>query len=346
VLPERFEEPTPIGRGGQGETFRAFDRQTERHVAIKVLTLAGREWKDFELFERECAVLRTLDHPGVPAYYEHFADEAAGRWFLVMELIEGQPLSEDLAWQRRRTEAQLLGVLEGVLDILSYLHALRPMVIHRDIKPGNLIERDDGRVALVDFGGVTHALRNKGGSTMIGTFGYMAPEQLYGRAGPHTDLYALGATIAALAGGTEAEELPRKGMDIDVASLVGEGPLRRALLGMCRSDLEQRAASVEDVRRLIAEPEPGSEPKMLPAPDAALVRRNASMPVRRRRVTDGMTKAQRRGFAWSLPAVIVMGLRMGGGAGALVLSILYTMVYVLLAGVWRGYATGTTGDDA
>ena len=343
MLPERFEDPTPLGRGGQGETFRAFDRETERDVAVKVLTLAGREWKDFELFERECAVLQTLDHAGVPEYYEHFGNEEEGRWFLVMELIEGRPLSDDLAKQRRRTEGQLLTVLESVLDILAYLHALRPMVIHRDIKPGNLIERGDGRVALVDFGGVTHALRSKGGSTMIGTFGYMAPEQLYGRAGPHTDLYALGATIAALAGGTEAEELPRKGMDIDIASLVAEGPLRRALTGMCRSDLEQRTASVADVRRLIAEPEP--EPRMLPPPSGALVRREAA-PVRRRRVMQGMTPAQRRGYAWSLIAVIFMGLRLGGGAGALVFSVLYTGLYVVLAGVWRGYTGVSSADDS
>lgn len=343
MLPERFENPTRLGRGGQGETFRAFDRKTERDVAVKVLTLAGREWKDFELFERECAVLQTLDHPGVPEYYEHFGDEDEGRWFLVMELIEGRPLSEDLAKQRRRTEPQLLALLEGMLDILAYLHALRPMVIHRDIKPGNLIERDDGRVALVDFGGVTHALRSKGGSTMIGTFGYMAPEQLYGRAGPHTDLYALGATIAALAGGTEAEELPRRGMDIDIASLVGQGPLRRVLVGMCRSDLEQRTASVADVRRLIAQPEP--RPALPPA-DTALARPETATPARRRRVTQGMTPAQRQGFVMSLGLVIVMGIRLGGGAGALVFSVLHTALYVLLAGVWRGYTGGSSADDS
>lgn len=334
MLPERFENPTRLGRGGQGETFRAFDRKTERDVAVKVLTLAGREWKDFELFERECAVLQTLDHPGVPEYYEHFGDEEQGRWFLVMELIEGRPLSEDLAKQRRRTEAQLLALLEGMLEILAYLHALRPMVIHRDIKPGNLIERDDGRVALVDFGGVTHALRSKGGSTMIGTFGYM-DEQLYGRAGPHTDLYALGATIAALAGGTEAEELPRRGMDIDIASLVGEGPLRRALTGMCRSDPEQRTASVADVRRLIAHGGP---------PEAALVRPQPA-PVRRRRVTRGMTPGQRRLFGWSVGIVIVTGLRTGA-IGGLVLGLLYTALYVVLAGVWRGYTGVRSADDA
>ena len=107
--------------------------------------------------------------------------------------------------------------MSRVLDILVYLHGRSPPVIHRDLKPANILRAPDGTVSLVDFGGVTGALREEGGSTVVGTYGYMAPEQLHGAAGPATDLVrALGATIVSLAGGVEPEKVARKGLRMDL----------------------------------------------------------------------------------------------------------------------------------
>jgi hypothetical protein len=88
-------------------------------------------------------------------------------------------------------------------------------VIHRDIKPGNIIRRPDGSFCLVDFGSVRDGLRPEGGSTVVGTFGYMAPEQFQGRALPATDVYAVGALLLALITGKSPEELPHQGLGID-----------------------------------------------------------------------------------------------------------------------------------
>src|SRR5690606_3027281 len=123
-----------------------------------------------------------------------------------------------------------------------------PPVIHRDIKPTNLVRAADGRVSLVDFGGVREAGRS-GGSTMIGTFGYMAPEQLHGQAGPATDLYALGATIVALAGGVEPEDVPRVGLRMDLERhLPGLAPrLRKVLAWMVEPDPTARPRRAADV---------------------------------------------------------------------------------------------------
>ena len=108
-------------------------------------------------------------------------------------------------------------MLVRCLEILDYLHTRTPSVVHRDIKPSNIVRApNDGRCSLVDFGGVLDAAREKGGSTIVGTFGYMAPEQLHGQAVPATDIYALGATIVALAGGIEPEDVPRKGLRMDL----------------------------------------------------------------------------------------------------------------------------------
>jgi serine/threonine protein kinase len=110
-------------------------------------------------------------------------------------------------------------------------------VVHRDIKPSNLVRDRDGTLALVDFGGVADGA-SANGSTLVGTYGYRAPEQLHGQATPATDLYALGATIVALAGGVEPEDVPRKGLAMDLAKHLPamSRPLRDALTAMVAPD--------------------------------------------------------------------------------------------------------------
>jgi len=266
-LPERFEDPVRLGAGAQAVTLAAHDRAHDRAVVLKVLELSRvRDWKAFERFERECVVLQSLDHPGVPTYLEHSRDEERGQYRLVMERIEGTTLSEDLRRGRRRTEAQLLDLLGQLLDVLEYLHGLHPAVVHRDIKPGNVVVRPDGRASLVDFGGVAKVFQPEGASTVVGTFGYMAPEQLHGRVTPGCDLYALGATLAALAAGEDADRLPRKGLEVDLSEAVGPGPLRSVLGAMLRADPDHRPASVKQVRALLRRLERGEDPSSAARP--------------------------------------------------------------------------------
>ncbi|HGG56172.1 MAG TPA: serine/threonine protein kinase [Nannocystis exedens] len=246
----RYQIMEPLGGGSQGQTFRAIDRQRGDAVAIKVLHLGslGGDWKPFDLFERECRALQSLQHAGIPRYLDRFASEQSGDFFLVMELIEGAPLSEQLGTPLRPDK--LLDWLRQTLEILSYLHGLTPPVIHRDIKPSNLMLRPDGRICLIDFGGVRLALRPEGGSTMIGTFGYMAPEQLHGEASPATDIYALGMTILSLATGLPAEQLPRKGLQIDIDALLPKGSLREILRAMVEPDPSARPSDAPAVAQL------------------------------------------------------------------------------------------------
>ncbi|MCA9663111.1 MAG: serine/threonine protein kinase, partial [Myxococcales bacterium] len=169
---QRYQVMDALGRGAQGQTFRGIDRETNHEVAIKVLTLAGLDnWKAFDLFEREADVLAALDHPGIPRYIDRFASEDTGEFFLVRELVDGESLRRHVSERRPMSEAALVDILDQALAILSYLHSRHPPVIHRDIKPGNLILRADGRLVLIDFGGVRVSLEPDGGSTMIGTYG-------------------------------------------------------------------------------------------------------------------------------------------------------------------------------
>jgi serine/threonine protein kinase len=262
-----------LGAGGQGRTFRAIDRQTNTEVAIKVIRLRELEgWKGFDLFERECEVLAALTHPGIPKFLDRYAVEETGEFFLVMELVDGAPLSSWLTEERSTpiTGEHLLELLWKSLDILGYLHGRAPPVVHRDIKPHNLMERRDGSVALIDFGGVRALLDEGGSSTVVGTFGYMAPEQLHGQATPATDIYALAATIAAIGCGTPADQLPRDGLRIDLGETrLKRSPLRpvldRMLAPVPSRRLQNAAAVREALMTAIHGDKPAAGPREAPS---------------------------------------------------------------------------------
>lgn len=216
-LGERFEVERQLGAGGFGTTWAALDKRSGKRVAVKVLNLRRVEdWKSVELFEREAKVLRSLDHPGIPAYVDFRPLEADRAAYLVQALAPGTNLLE-LLERRRFTEAELVDLMRRVLTILDYLTRLHPVVVHRDIKPANILLADDGTVSLVDFGAVQDvaSATMSGGSTVAGTFGYMAPEQLQGVATPASDLYGLGMTLVHLATGTNPAELDKKRLKPD-----------------------------------------------------------------------------------------------------------------------------------
>lgn len=225
TLPEtlgngRYAVTRLLGRGAQGQTLEAVDKLQGCLVTIKRFRVRGaRGWKDVELAEREAQVLSTLSHPRLPRYLAHFEEE--GCLYLVTERIEGQSLDRIAGTQPRLGRACLLRLLKDLGEALEYLHSRAPPIIHRDIKPSNILRREDGSFVLVDFGSVRDRLRPEGGSTVVGTFGFMAPEQFQGRAVPATDIYGLGVTVLQLATGISPEQLPHRGLAIDVKASAG-----------------------------------------------------------------------------------------------------------------------------
>jgi hypothetical protein len=241
----RYVVTGSLGEGSQGSTFEAVDKKEGRLVAIKRFDVRGaKAWKDVELAEREARVLASLHHPKLPSYIEHFEEE--GRLYLVMQKIEGKSLAQAMKEGKRLDESAVLGLLRDAADTLGYMHGQG--VVHRDVKPGNVIQRPDGTFAFVDFGAVRDRMRLEGGSTVVGTFGYMAPEQFQGRAQPSSDVYAIGATSLAMLTGKQPEDLPHRGLGIDVETAlrgVASKGLTAALGRMLEPDPERRASRVE-----------------------------------------------------------------------------------------------------
>lgn len=200
-LEGRYLLEAVIGEGAAATLYRARDLQQERHVAIKERHPRGMiSAQEEQLFARETRVLQQLDHPQIPRYLDAFTSGVgrARRHYLVQELVDGRSLDQELS-TTRLDERAVLGIVREVAAILVYLHGLTPPVVHRDLKPSNLMRRRDGSLVLVDFGAVRDTLAGTlGGSTVAGTFGFMAPEQFMGDAPPAADVFGLGATAVAL----------------------------------------------------------------------------------------------------------------------------------------------------
>jgi serine/threonine protein kinase len=214
-----------LGEGGSGITYRAKIVGTDRLVALKELSLQQMtDWKALELFEREAQVLAKLDHPAIPKYIDYFAiDTPQNRsFYIVQELAPGKTLAAWLQEGWRCDEAAVKSIATQLLQILTYLQELDPPVIHRDIKPSNILRTADGQISLVDFGAVQQTYHNTflRGSTVVGTFGYMAPEQFRGQSLPATDLYGLGATILTLLTNRSPAELDQDNLKINFRSKV------------------------------------------------------------------------------------------------------------------------------
>ena len=192
-----------LGQGGIGITYAAKELPTGNKVALKVLSLQRmQDFKALDLFEREAKILSQLDHPSIPHYIDYFEIKSENNscFYLVQEVANGKPLNILIkeGWQPSEREVKKIAI--QILEILKYLQQLIPPVIHRDIKPENIIYSDEGKVSLVDFGAVQDVYHQTvtGRNTVVGTYGYMAPEQFYGQAVLSTDLYGLGATLIYL----------------------------------------------------------------------------------------------------------------------------------------------------
>ena len=250
TIAERYELEEVVGHGGMSTVYKAHDSLLERNVALKVLHQQYNEDEDFvERFKREARSVAQLQHPNIVTVIDR--GEEAGRQYIVFEFIDGENLKELVVRKGRLGLRDALEVAHEVARGLAFAHDHG--LVHRDVKPQNVLLNGDGHAKVTDFGiarslDVDHGVTQPG--TILGTSNYIAPEQASGRpVDAHTDVYSLGIVMYEMLTG----ELPFPGESfVAVAMKHIQEPSPNVL--DVRGDLPLRVAEMID-RALEKDPE-------------------------------------------------------------------------------------------
>lgn len=301
----RYELVEQIGPGGMGQVWRGYDAVLDREIAVKLIRTdvisSAEEADEFaRRFRREARITARIGHHGVPQVYDAVLDESYDRVYLVMEYVRGTSLRAYVRPDAPLPVAWAAAVAAQICTVLSHAHAIP--VVHRDLKPDNVLVTETGAVKVLDFGIAailrTDVTRLTVTGQQLGTYRYMPPEQIRGgQVTPQTDLYALGCLLHELLagvplfdGGNEfelmqqhvyAEPVPLRTLRADVPEDV-----EQLVLDLCAKAAEQRPADAFDVyERLLpylpppgAPPAAGSGEKPAGVPDPTLLYRRPNAP--------------------------------------------------------------------
>jgi serine/threonine protein kinase len=203
VIVGRYELGDRLGAGGMSTVVLAFDRRLERYVAVKLLAEHLADDAQFvSRFRREALAAARLVHPNIVQVFDFGLDDGSGRHYIVMEYIRGQSGAQILRDEGKLSVADALHLVDGSCRGLHYAH--RHGVVHRDVKPGNLLRSEEGQVKLADFGiaKATDGSAITQAGSVLGTAAYLAPEQAHGEvATARSDLYGLGVVTYQLLAG-------------------------------------------------------------------------------------------------------------------------------------------------
>lgn len=226
ILRNHYRYVRILGEGSNGKTYLAKVLSNNKEVAIKALKFSD-DIKAVELFKREADALKSVNEEGVPLFYEAIYQQGGiGESYLIQEYVPWpsiQELLDTYGFCHPKT------ALEIVYQVAAILYKLQthyvPPIIHRDIKPSNiLIHLDDTgnlrETFLIDFGAVANPQKQSGGSTIAGTFGFMAPEQLMGEVSLQSDFYSLGATALYLLTGVAPFDMPSDGFKLQYEDIL------------------------------------------------------------------------------------------------------------------------------
>ncbi|MEH2219742.1 MAG: YARHG domain-containing protein [Nostoc sp.] len=279
LLNDRYQVIRTLGAGGFGETYLAEDTYmpSKRRCVVKQLRPIHNNPQIYQLvqerFQREAAILEQLGGASdqIPALYAYFS--SGGQFYLVQEWIEGDTLTGKIQKQGLFSESAVQELFMNLLPVLDYVHSKH--IVHRDIKPDNIIVRDrDGKPILIDFGAIRESMGtvvnsqgNPTSSIVIGTPGYMPSEQAAGRPVYSSDLYSLGMTVIYLLTGKQAQQLETDSQTGEIVwrqyashvSPIVAGVIDRAIAYHPR-DRYPTARAMLDTLQNIANPIPATQP--------------------------------------------------------------------------------------
>ena len=241
-----------ISEGGMGRIYLAQDRKMQCIVVIKKMIPAAETDDEINYlakrFKEEARLLFRLKHNSLPRVIDYFIENE--RFYMIMEYIDGQNFSQYIAKKpgHMLSVEEAVDLLEKVCKIIKFLHKQKPPVIHRDIKPGNIMINKEGDIVLVDFGLARLLDKDKSSTAMVGTFGFSSPEHYTGNFRLSSDLYSLGATFHYLLSG----ENPRKRIPFDFPKLTGyrddiSPELQNIFDRLLNSDIKERYQDVEEL---------------------------------------------------------------------------------------------------
>ena len=259
LLNKRYRIVEILGQGGMAAVYRAIDENLGVEVAVKENLFTTEEYA--RQFRLEATILASLRHPNLPRVSDHFVIEQQGQ-YLVMDYIEGEDLRQRLDRLGSLPEQEAIVIGVAISDAMSYMHSRKPMVLHRDIKPGNVRITPQGHIFLVDFG--LAKIVQGGEATTTGaramTPGYSPPEQ-YGtaRTDQRSDIYSLGATLYSALTNELPEDGLARAMDQAVLTPVMQynSRISKRMSGVVEKCLEvrpdNRYQNAEELRRELLE---------------------------------------------------------------------------------------------
>ncbi len=266
VIGGRYELGERLGFGGMSTVHLARDGVLEREVAVKLLAEhLAHDAQFVSRFRREAQAAARLMHPNIVQVYDYGFDADTGRHYIVMEYIRGQSGAEIIREDSRLGVGEALQLVDGACRGLEHAHANG--VIHRDVKPGNILRSDDGAVKLADFG-IAKAAQDQTSQitqvgSVLGTAAYLAPEQAAGEeAGPEADIYGLGVVTYQFLSGRlpyEAESLTelvllqqrRRPPPLDEVNQEVPPALARAVERALALEARDRYSSAEELREAL-----------------------------------------------------------------------------------------------
>jgi outer membrane protein assembly factor BamB len=252
----RYTNVVPLSdRGGMGLIFRACDSHQDNKPCV-IKQLRPDPGLDEGMFQREAELLSKLRHLHIPACRDFFTEN--GTHYLVSDLIEGRALQDVIEQDGPAQESAVIRWGIHLCDALAYIHSQQPPIVHRDIKPDNVIITPEGDAVLVDFGIARRYEEGKRDTMKIGTWGYLPPEQKAGRTEPRSDLYALGGTLYFALTGKDPQLINIIDINLQWRKDISFPPVRAAnptvsaeleaiLLQATRVVAEQRYASASEM---------------------------------------------------------------------------------------------------
>ena len=250
VIDGKYKVLNKIGQGGMSVVYLAMNEKANKQWAIKEVRKDG--VKDYEVVKQglivETDLLKKLNHPNLPSIIDVI--DSDDTFLIVMDYIEGKPLLDYVENNGPQRQEDVIEWSKQLCDVMGYLHSREPAIIYRDLKPGNIMLRPDGRIMLIDFGTAREFKeRNIADTVCLGTIGYAAPEQFggHGQTDARTDIYGLGATMYHLITGTSPCDPPYKILPIrDIDPRLSSG-LEKIILKCTQQDPNDRYQSCEEL---------------------------------------------------------------------------------------------------